>query len=93
MVLPGVEFLRRFLQHVLPRRFPRIRHYGLLSNRKLAVKLATCRFVLGTTMPAPAAACLEPAIVASERCPACKSGRLVRRQFSFSPEPEVIDSS
>jgi len=52
MVLAGVEFLRRFLLHVLPRGFPRIRHYGLLGNRARAAKLAACRLQLGATMPA-----------------------------------------
>ena len=93
MVLPGVEFLRRFLLHVLPRGFQRIRHYGLLANRSRSVKLATSRFLLGATMPAPAAAGLAPVVDTDDRCPACKSGRLVRREFRFAPEPEVVDSS
>jgi hypothetical protein len=94
MVLPGVEFLRRFLLHVLPRGFPRIRHYGLLGNRARAVKLATCRLLLGAPMPAPATAGVEPTAIATERCPVCKSGRLVRRELrAFSCEPRVIDSS
>jgi hypothetical protein len=35
------EFLRRFLWHVLPKGFVRIRHFGFLANRKRATKLAT----------------------------------------------------
>ena len=93
MVLPGVEFLRRFLQHVLPRGFPRIRHYGLLANKTRAVKLAVSRLLLGATMPDPVAVHLEPVEPVDDRCPACKSGRLIWRQLSFSPEPEVADSS
>ena len=38
--LPAVEFLRRFLQHVLPRGFVKVRHYGLLANGGRAAKLA-----------------------------------------------------
>jgi hypothetical protein len=34
MTLEGAEFLRRFCQHILPRRFVRIRHYGLLSTAR-----------------------------------------------------------
>jgi hypothetical protein len=45
--LDGIEFLRRFLLHVLPRRFVRIRSYGLLANRNRTAKLARCREALG----------------------------------------------
>jgi hypothetical protein len=45
--LDGVEFLRRFLLHVLPRRFVRIRSYGLLANRNRTANLARCREALG----------------------------------------------
>ncbi len=94
VVLPGVEFLRRFLLHVSPRGFPRIRHYGLLTNRRRAVKLATCRLLLAAPMPAPALTGVMPAAVASDRCPACKSGRLVWTEFrAVSRESRVIDSS
>jgi hypothetical protein len=51
-VLPAVEFLRRFLQHVLPDHFLRIRHYGLLANRLKGQQLARCRQLLGARPPA-----------------------------------------
>ena len=41
------EFIRRFLLHVLPRGFTRLRHYGLLANRNRSRKLARCRALLG----------------------------------------------
>ena len=41
------EFMRRFLLHVLPEGFHRIRHYGLFANGHRAVKLALCRELLG----------------------------------------------
>jgi hypothetical protein len=47
MQLPGVEFIRRFLQHTLPRRFVRVRHYGLLAPCYRKKKLARCRTLLG----------------------------------------------
>jgi hypothetical protein len=47
MRLPGVEFIRRFLQHTLPKRFVRVRHYGLLAPRYRKEKLARCRALLG----------------------------------------------
>jgi hypothetical protein len=50
MVLPAEEFIRRFLLHVLPRGFQRIRYYGFLANRYRKQKLALCRQLL--QMPA-----------------------------------------
>ena len=46
MTLSGEEFARRFLQHVLPGGFVRIRHYGLLANRGREGKLTLCRRLL-----------------------------------------------
>jgi len=51
MTLDADEFIRRFLLHVLPKRFMRMRHYGLLSNRDRAQKLATCRKLIEQTAP------------------------------------------
>lgn len=94
MVLPGVEFLRRFLLHVLPRGFPRIRHYGLLANRKRETKLAACRLELGATMPAEAKSTVAPCEVGNaDRCPSCRSGRLVRQPWSLTRMPEAADTS
>jgi hypothetical protein len=55
MTLDAVEFLRRFLVHVLPRSFVRIRHCGILANRVRAQSLARCRELLRATPPATAA--------------------------------------
>ena len=74
--LDGVEFLRRFLLHVLPKGFVRIRHFGLLANRARETNLAVCRSLLGAT-PAPRRDPMQtpdydqPAI-----CPTCQTGRL-----------------
>jgi len=46
MTISGEEFLRRFLLHVLPDRFVRIRYYGLLANRHREEVLALCREVI-----------------------------------------------
>jgi hypothetical protein len=46
MTLSGVEFLRRFLQHVLPKGFVRIRYYGFLSMRQRKRALPLCRELL-----------------------------------------------
>ena len=45
--ITGIEFIRRFLMHVPPKRFVRIRHYGLLCTRSKAKHLPLCRNLLG----------------------------------------------
>ena len=54
MTLEGGEFIRRFLIHVLPDGFHRIRYFGFLANCHRARKLALCRELLGMATPAPA---------------------------------------
>ena len=78
-VLPAEEFLHRFLQHVLPDGFYRVRHYGLLANRGKRQRLAWCRKLLGAG-PRPVAAA-EPRTarewlrqvlgIEVSRCPHC----------------------
>ena len=85
MRLKAVEFIRRFLLHVLPLGFVRIRHYGFLANRVCREKLALCRALLGVeTTPEPAAS--EPSVGPQETveevpaanvCPSCGVGRMV----------------
>ena len=53
MRLDADEFIRRFLLHVLPRGFTRLRHYGLIANRCRARKLALCRALLHQPAPEP----------------------------------------
>jgi hypothetical protein len=52
MALPVNEFLRRFLLHLLPKGFMRIRHFGFLANRRRAKLLPLCFALLGVTQPA-----------------------------------------
>jgi hypothetical protein len=47
MTLDASEFIRRFLLHILPDGFMKIRHYGILSNRNRRTKLASCKTLLG----------------------------------------------
>lgn len=84
--LPGPEFTGRFLLHVVPRRFVRVRHYGLLANGLKRQRLARARSLLGTAAPAePAPAQRESwqqtyrRLVGEDplRCPACGLGRFV----------------
>jgi hypothetical protein len=51
MTLSPEEFMRRFLLHVLPSGFHRIRHYGLLANRERRENLARARELLGVAAP------------------------------------------
>jgi len=53
MQLAAEEFLRRFLLHVLPKRFVRIRHYGLLAGRNVPTRLAQCRELLQPSTAEP----------------------------------------
>ena len=53
MTLAADEFIRRFLLHVLPKGFQRIRYYGFLANRYCEQKLARCRQLLAIPQPEP----------------------------------------
>ena len=55
MTLTADEFIRRFLLHVLPEGFQRIRYYGFLCNRYREQKLAHCRELLGMEIEPPKA--------------------------------------
>ena len=48
MTIKAEEFIRRFLMHILPPRFMKIRHYGLLGNRNKKIKLAECKKLTNT---------------------------------------------
>jgi len=79
MTLDAVEFIRRFLLHILPTGFVKIRHFGFLASRNRAAALALCRQHLQAS-PHTAAAILAPEQpgppVAEHRCPVCHSGVL-----------------
>lgn len=82
MALPAEEFLRRFLLHVVPSGFMRIRHFGLLANRRRAAKLASCRAFLEPAAPVEVNLCdrtgaddaTPSATAAPQRCPMCGGG-------------------
>jgi hypothetical protein len=84
LTLEPAEFIRRFLLHVLPTGFMRIRHYGLIANRAKYHKLAQARAALEhPPVPAPAqpesveAFWLRVAQLDIHRCPHCKAGRMI----------------
>jgi len=106
MTLSADEFIRRFLLHVLPNGFQRIRYYGFLGNRYRQEKLDQCRRLLGMPLPDQ---CTTPAVEGDYRdqyedltghslrqCPQCQQGRMVTVAIlSKSPDhsPCLIDSS
>ncbi|MCA9595900.1 MAG: IS91 family transposase [Ottowia sp.] len=86
MRLEAGEFVRRFLLHVLPSGFQRIRHYGWLANRSRAAKLERCRQLLD--VPAPVSVPADEPTDYRDRyqrltgvslweCPHCRRGRMV----------------
>ena len=83
MTLTCAEFIRRFLLHVLPAGFMRIRHYGVLANRAKRVKLAQARAVLdapSSTGPlqAESVEAFWQRVAGRDihQCPRCKTGRM-----------------
>jgi len=86
MTLQAEEFIRRFLLHVLPEGFQRIRYYGFLANPHRQQKLARCRDLLGTSQPEPAASKVNKdyrdryeELTGSSlwQCPVCQKGRML----------------
>lgn len=84
MTLSADEFIRRFLLHVLPDAFMRIRHYGILANRTKKAALASCRRLLGDSGQPPAVVKqtskeMMKAVggIDLRVCPECKLGRMV----------------
>jgi hypothetical protein len=102
MTLSADEFLRRFLQHVLPRGFMKIRHYGIVANRHRAEKLKLCcRLLLPVKLAAdvtggePSVASddvkIEPA--ALPHCPQCGGCRFMRIELPENPGEHCDNSS
>lgn len=107
MTLGAEEFIRRFLLHVLPPSFHRIRYYGLLGNRHRQEKLDQCRRLLDMTLAIPK----EPDTAARadyrdryealtgqslHECPLCHRGRMMLIEQlppSRVPEPPPLDTS
>lgn len=84
MTLPALEFMQRFLGHVLPSGFSRIRHYGFLSSRAKAKKLEEARKLLNArkieSVPDENWKQLMARITGQDidKCPCCKTGQLER---------------
>ena len=81
MTLSAVQFLRRFLLHLLPKGFVRVRTYGFLANRHRAAKLAQCRWAIAQTETKTSDEPLADIGSAAAddklgQCPACQQGRM-----------------
>ena len=99
MTLAASEFIRRFLLHVLPRGFHRIRYYGLLGNRHRTEKLERCRQLLGTASPSepvhPAATDFRDRYealtgVSLRACPLFYRGRVVKVDLGRGGRKSVV---
>lgn len=79
MTLEAVEFIRRFLLHILPSGFVKIRHFGFLANRNRSSALALCRQHLNASSPADGPAAIltgKQQSALDRRCPVCHAGVL-----------------
>ena len=93
MTLSADEFLRRFLLHVLPKGFVRIRHYGLLASPNVKTKLKRCQWLLGPADSVPTESVrlrndpirewIEKMVT---RCPRC-GGHLTTTSFDRGSAP------
>jgi hypothetical protein len=92
MDLEADEFLRRYLLHVLPERFVRIRYFGFLANRVRSRNLELAREQLRTVKTQSAALTPEqpPAL---PKCPSCGIGSMVVIEHVAPQDVPVIDSS
>jgi Putative transposase len=91
MTVATGEFIRRFLSHVLPKGFHRIRHYGLLANGNRADNVAKARELLNVPAPAPQAEAEDTdddaPRVHPRACPCCGSAMIVIEEFARGCEP------
>jgi len=91
MKLEASEFIRRYLLHVLPEKFVKIRYYGLLANRKSNTMLSQCRKLIAdaaqpknnpeTWQEFLLRVCGMDLIT----CPFCKNGRMIRKEVILPP--------
>ena len=98
LTLASEEFLRRFVQHILPRGFPRIRYFGFLANRRRARMLPLCPALLNQAPPAETSSAAQP--ITLWKCPRCHGLMHLVERLSVAPlffakrkEAYLLDSS
>jgi len=97
MTLDADEFVRRFLIHVLPDGFHRIRHYGLFANANRAANIALARRLLGAPDPAPSSSESDRPTGAHEdevrnTCPCCAGRMIIVDIFEPGCQPQLWPS-
>jgi Putative transposase/Transposase zinc-binding domain len=95
MNLDAVEFIRRFLLHVLPSGMVRVRQFGFLANRVRQHKLEQCRILLAVRhCSSPiASASVDPTVPDALACPVCKLGRLIVIELLIAEPAVFLDTS
>jgi hypothetical protein len=96
MTLDAVEFLRRFLLHVLPSGMVRIRQFGFLGNRVRKEKLALCRTLLALCQPPlspDSDNSADPTLADPHACPVCELGRLILIELLGAVPVAIQDTS
>jgi len=101
MTLPVTEFMRRFLLHVLPSRFHRIRHYGLLANAARVENLARARELLvaplspliAVPVRADGEAAKDPPTENARPCPCCGAPMMIVETFTRGQGPRAPPSA
>ena len=95
MPLEGAEFLRRFCMHILPKRFVRIRHYGLLSTARRE-ELRELQLAFGINNPKIREkkhwkeVCREHLNYDPDICPQCGKGHMSTIEMFFGPRPPPL---
>jgi hypothetical protein len=103
MTLQAKEFIRRFLLHVLPDGFVRIRHFGFLANRYKKENIQKCREIIGCSEQVPETReknyqerMLELTGIDLTQCPCCKTGSMIVIEeipAQWKCKPQYMDSS
>ena len=88
MTLATDEFIRRFMSHVLPRGFHRIRHYGLLASSSRKANLARARALLEVAAP-PDEAIIEEPVDLRPPCPCCGGHMIIIETFERWRQPRA----
>jgi len=93
MTLPTHEFIRRFLIHVLPKGFHRIRHYGLFANGNRVANLAQARALLALPSRSeqpetPVAANADEPRILPGSCPCCGGRMIIIETFARGSQPK-----
>jgi hypothetical protein len=93
MTLPPAEFIRRFLLHVLPAGFHRIRHYGFLANARRVANVVQARALIAEPQPTAVTdtdpTTSEPPRASPPPCPHCGGIMAIIETFQPGPQPRA----